>query len=355
VSDLAKWNVHGPVKTLKSGFATWDLERQDWQSVHHFAVASFHPNGAISSTDHHNRDGTISHSLWIYDDAGRMVESNCWMNDERIDRVVYVYDEAERHIRTTRLNHDGAGVDSEVCNYDADGRKAKVRFLHRHEANAECMAGNACEANTFYAIEGTDSAYGAPGATTMTINYDEKNLPAKVSFHDANHQSLSYVILKRDSSGRLLSEEFHQGERSPLQGFLEKAPSEQRERLAAMLKDALGETLSSKTYTYDAKGRIVTRENRMSSLGGDSTTYSYGERDDPIEETTEHRSCEGNVDETGNVHYSSDRVNLQHNRLEYLYDEYGNWTERIVSFRLESKPGFQRSNIERRTFTYYST
>jgi len=93
----------------------------------------------------------------------------------------------------------------------------------------------------------------------------------------------------------------------------------------------------------------------MGSLGGDSTTYCYAERDDPIEETTEHWSREGNIDESGNIHSSSVRVNLQHSRLEYLYDEYGNWTERIVSFRLESEPEFQRSNIERRTFAYYLT
>jgi hypothetical protein len=136
---------------------------------------------------------------------------------------------------------------------------------------------------------------------------------------------------------------------------LDKAPAEQRERLAAVLKEALGETLSSTRYEYDAKGRLVTRENRMGKLGEDYTTYRYQDHDDPVEETIEHRSREGRVDESGNVQYSSNRVNLQHNRLEYLYDEYGNWTERIVSLRLESEPEFRRCNVQRRTITYYST
>jgi len=92
----------------------------------------------------------------------------------------------------------------------------------------------------------------------------------------------------------------------------------------------------------------------MGNLGGDFTTYSYGDRDDPVEETTEHKSREGSFDETGNMHYSSDRMNVQHNQLEYLYDEHENWTERIVSFRSESEPNFQRSNIEHRIITYYS-
>src|SRR5258708_3727273 len=97
------------------------------------------------------------------------------------------------------------------CSYHAHGRKAKVRFLFSRESNSECGAGNACGASTGYGIEGTDTAYGAPGATTMTVTYDEKNLPAKVLFHDANHCPLNCVIFRRDSVGRLLSEETHQG------------------------------------------------------------------------------------------------------------------------------------------------
>jgi len=187
----------------------------------------------------------------------------------------------------------------------------------------------------------------------MTITYDENNLPAKVLFHDANHRPLNCVIFSRDSAGRLLSEEMHQGERSPFQGIVDQAPPERREEMAAMLKQVLSETLSNTTYAYDAQGRLVKREHRMGSLGGDCTTYRYDAHDDPVEETVEHRSREGSFDESGNVHYSSDRVNIQHNRLEYRYDAHGNWTERIVSFRSESEPDFQQSNIERRVITYH--
>jgi hypothetical protein len=54
------------------------------------------------------------------------------------------------------------------------------------------------------------------------------------------------------------------------------------------------------------------------------------------------------------VHYTADRVIQQHTRFEYRYDTQGNWTERIVSGRAEQNPDFQRSNIERRTITYYA-
>jgi hypothetical protein len=355
VSDPARWKAHGPVKTLRSEFATWDLNRQDWQPVQHFNLASFRVDGAILTLDAHNPDGTIAHSQWLYDDAGRLAESSSSMNDGPIDRTVYVYDEGGRPIRTTHLGHDGTRTDVEVCSYDVDGRKTKVQFLFPRETDSECSATDTCGASTGYAIEGTESAYGAPGATTMTVTYDENNLPIKVSFHDADHHLLSDVILMRDRTGRLLSEEMHRGERPLFQNYLDKAAPEERERLAAMFEAALGDTVSRTIYGYDAKGRLLTRGHRMGNLGGDSTTYRYDDSDDPVEETTEQRSRKGSFDETGNVHYTSDRLNVQHNRLEYLYDSHGNWTERIVSFRSESEPDFQRSNIERRMITYYST
>jgi hypothetical protein len=355
VSDLAKWKVHGPVKMLSSEFATWDSDRNDWQPAQHFTVASFRPDGAIASKDAHNPDGTIAHSRWLYDDAGRITESNSWMNDGPIDRTLYLYDEARRLTRTTHLYQDGTRTDVEVFIYDADGRKTKVSFLTHRETERECDTTNACGARTAHSIEGTDSAYGAPGATTMTVAYDERDLPAKVSFHDADHRPLSYVILTRDSAGRLLSEELHHGDRSPFQDHLDKTPQEERERLAAVFMAVIGDAFSRTIYQYDARGRLERREHSLGNLGGHSTTYCYDDSDDPVEETTEHRSREASVDETGSLNYSPDRIDVQHNRLEYLYDPQGNWTERIVSFRSDSELAFQRSNIERRMITYYST
>jgi hypothetical protein len=354
MSDVARWKVHGQVKTLRTEFSTWDLNQDDWQPLKHFTLTSFRSDGTVSTSDTHNPDGSIAHSRWLYDDAGRVAESNFWMNDGPIDRTVYFYDEAGRHIRTMQLNRDGTQTVLEVCSYDADGWKTKLRFLFPCEPDSGCKPGNACGASTRYGIEGTDTAYGAPGATTMTIMYDERNLPAKVLFHDANHHPLTCVTFQRDSAGRLLSEEMQQGERSPFQDIMDQAPPERREQLAAMFKQVLGETVSNTTYAYDAEGRLVKREQRMGGLGGDSTTYRYDAHDDPVEETVEYRSREGSLDETGNVHYSSDRVIVQHNRFEYRYDAHMNWTERIVSFRPESEPDFQRSNIERRAITYYA-
>jgi len=79
----------------------------------------------------------------------------------------------------------------------------------------------------------------------MTVNYDEEQLPAKISFHDANQCLLSYVILVRDSAGRQLSEEMYQGDKSPFQKYLNSASPKDLERLAALLEVALGNVISS--------------------------------------------------------------------------------------------------------------
>ncbi len=199
VSDVAKWKVHDPVATLRTEFATWDLDQKEWQPARHSTITSFRSDGAVGASDIQNPDGSVAHSRWLYDNAGRLTESNFWLNDGPIDRSLYSYDEAGRHVRTVHLGHDGTQTDLEICSYDADGKKTKVRFLS--------LPG----INTAYGIEGTEQAYGAHGATTMTTTYDEWDLPAKVVFQDANHNSIRSVLFVRDSTGRLLKEEMHAG------------------------------------------------------------------------------------------------------------------------------------------------
>jgi hypothetical protein len=52
---------------------------------------------------------------------------------------------------------------------------------------------------------------------------------------------------------------------------------------------------------------------------------------------------------------SEDRPSpVQHVRFEYQYDAYGNWTERVVSQRMEPNTDERPSNVERRTIAYYT-
>lgn len=353
MSELTNWRVHGPVETLKTENATWDLNLKDWQFFPYFTITSFRPDGAISTTDVHNPGGSVQHSRWLYNGAGLPIELDSWTNDGPISQTIYIYDASGRLIRTDYVDSEGKRSDVETCSYDAAGRKTKVRFLPHIEADTTCEASKACGASTGYAIEGTNVGYSAPGATTVTTIYDEKDLPSEVVFHDANHNVVGQLTFERDGAGRPLKEEMHFGEMSPFQQVIvDKSPPEQREVLAAMLKAVIGDRFSAVSYKYDDSGRLIEREFTMGTLGGDLTTYRYGDRDDPIEETTENRSREGNFGENESVQYSPDRVTVQHNRIEYRYDAHGNWTERIVSIQSESNTDFQLSNMERRTIAY---
>jgi YD repeat-containing protein len=299
MGDLAKWKVRGLVKTLRTELAMWDPNREEWQPPKYSTITTFLPAGSVSTSDTHNPDGSVAHSRWLYDEANRLVESNFWLNDGPIERTVYFYDEAGRHQRTMREQ-----TDVEICSFDVRGIKTKQRLLP--------LRGH----NVTYGIEGTDQSYGAPGAVRMIITCDENDLPAKVVFEDANGNPVRDVTFERDSMGRLISEELHFGADS----LLDKVPAEGREELAAELAKTLGEFFSRTTYAYDSRGRRLERTIKFGSLSESRTTWQYGDRDDPIAETTAERTS-----------------------FEYIYDSQGNWTERIV-------PG---SNIEHRIITYY--
>jgi len=187
----------------------------------------------------------------------------------------------------------------------------------------------------------------------MTVTYDERDQPADVLFHDPDHNLLQRVVFTRDRDGRLVSEEIVRGEL--LQNALDSAPPEERARANALLATVFGpdQTLSRTTYAYDQRGRRVERRTRMGTLGENRTTFRYDDYDNPVEETTEDRSREVNIDENGIEEVTAETVQRQHARFEYQYDAQGNWTERVVLSRAEPNPDFRRENVERRNIAYY--
>jgi hypothetical protein len=84
MSDLATWNVHGPVHTLRTEHAEWDLSLERWQAARYFTLVRFHPDGRISESESHNPDGSISRSSYAYDAVGRMQEARFGMNSDPI-------------------------------------------------------------------------------------------------------------------------------------------------------------------------------------------------------------------------------------------------------------------------------
>jgi len=88
-------------------------------------------------------------------------------------------------------------------------------------------------------------------------------------------------------------------------------------------------------------------------LTEERTTFDYYHYDDPIAEISSSHGRGVDVDDDGVVRTTEEEPREHHARYDYQYDAHGNWTERVGSYRIGSQPEFQRSNIERRTITYY--
>jgi hypothetical protein len=350
VSDLAKWNIHGPVHTLRTEFAEWDLTLERWQAVQHFTLNQFHPDGKIGESEFHNPGGSISRSSHTYDAKGRWQGTRFQMNDDPPGRMICSYDEHGRLTRVVSVDRDETERESEAYHYDQDGKKTKVYSIPELEPKTGFM----------YGIEGTAQLYGADGATTITTRYDEGGRPLELAFRDANQLVLRRVVFTRDSTGLLMKEEMHLCEGIPfprMESEFENAPPGAREAAAATFANLFGPdaVMSSTTYTYDREGRQQERRTRMGELSDQRTTFRYDTYGNPIEQTNEYHFHEMQIDEEGNLLPANEGSHAQDVRFEYTYDARGNWTERVVWSRLHPNPNFQRSNVERREITYYES
>jgi hypothetical protein len=346
VSDLARWKVHGPVRTLEIEQAEWDLAEERWRPPRPGDTVTFLPDGRLSLTEHRNPEGSVARGQCLYDDAGRLAETRFWMNDEPPARVLHSYDPAGRHLRTERVGADGVRRETESCAYDPSGRKTKTSVLPAPPPGAA----------TTYGVEGSEQSYTAPGAVTMTTVYGQNGQPEEVSFRDAQDRVVSRVAFVRDAAGRALREEMFL---TPLpfpeiQNKIESAPPGERANAEALLARLFGPSraFASATYEYDPEGRPLVRTRRLAGLSEERTLFRYDEHGNPIEETFENNRRELSLDKE-EIRTVSENSTSQQTRFEYQYDDHGNWTERVVWGRLSPNPDFQRSNTERRVITYH--
>jgi YD repeat-containing protein len=244
--------------------------------------------------------------------------------------VLLAFDSAGRPTVNTHVAPDGSRREGETFSYDSAGRKTTTVFLPD--------------------LRALEPAAGIVVGFGIDDDADEGH------FYDANHRLIRRLVRSRDQDDRVLravlyfgGETFHD-----LPGDFDKIPPEERARMATLVAQLFTDrAFASVDYTYDAKGRLLEETTRMGSLGEDRRTLRYDDRDDPIEEITEHHSRSANLDEGGVVHTTEDAPQEQRTRFEYQYDDRGNWTEQITWSRIDPQAGFQRSVITRRTITYY--
>jgi YD repeat-containing protein len=333
MSEVAGLTVRGPVRTCRHEVSEWDRERETWRTPQFLTIVTFRPDGQVSEGEHHNPDGSIARWAHAYDDEGRLTEVRSWTEDGPRSSVFHAYDQAGRSTGSIHVAPDGTRREVEICNYDGAGRKTKTLFL-------------------------PDPGTLDPG--TLVVGYgvgDDSDDTDEAVFYDANQRLIHRVVRSRDQDGRLFSLVVHFGGETPFpdfQGALDKVPPEERAKMATLVGQLFADrTLARTDYAYDEKGRLLERTMRMGGLSEHRTTFRYNDHDDPTDEISEDHSRGASMDSDGVVHTSDERSQAHHTRFDYHYDEYGNWTEQVVWSRIDSNSDFQRSNVIRRTITYY--
>jgi hypothetical protein len=258
-----------------------------------------------------------------YDVAGRIVEERTWKDEETQWEVAYSYDALGRLAQKEVLSKEGRWK-SEECRYDDAGRQTKAIFLPPHVASSSISI--AAQGPEFFPD-------------------DPRELPAEVSFHDASGGIMRRVVLSINPERRLVTEVMYLAGDKPFgesQPGASMSPDERVEMLAAVKAAFSDDVFCKMVYAYDARGRRIERTMSMGMLSEERLTSEYEDRDDPIAETT--KSWDHGVEQPERE---------QQTRFDYQYDSRDNLTERIVRYRIGSQQEFRRSNVERRTITYY--
>jgi hypothetical protein len=349
-NSLARWNLRGPVRSMRSEFAEWDIGEEHWGASRRSTIVHFRPDGSVDEQVDHNPNGSVSKQTYIYDEAGRLLIARFQLNDAPAGERVYRYDSQGRLSRTFSLDEKGVELELETYSYDSAGFKTKLQSVPKFESVA---------CGVTYGVEGAEQSYTAQGVAKIVTSYDEREQPSEALFYDADQHVVLRVMLERDAAGRLLSEQAQFGDLSPFQMFGSdlppETPAEEREAIAATIQQLFGarKTWAKTSYRYDDRGRRVECVRSLTDVHEERTTSQHDDNDNPALQITEGISRELRHDASGNLQPLDQTSSRREVRFDYKYDPQGNWTERVVSVRLEVNPEFQRSNIERRVIEYY--
>lgn len=268
------WGLRGPVHTCRLERIWYaycgSAEKCECEERSDVATVEFRADGSIGRREHRNPDGSTGTARHEYDEAGRL---------------------------TTVRSEDRTGEHVHSHEYGSDGRLARIvvrsgsgepRVVERHEYDA---AGR--RTKTFYAdltpninmafgVEGSESAYSAPGTTAVRTVYNEREQPTVMIFLNNSGQPVSRVELTYDGNGNLIEEaQVRTMEVLPADA-LAGMNEAQRETVRAMFSSARS------THQYDENGRRIETHTHLGMLGGDRRTMAYNEYGDRVGEINEH-------------------------------------------------------------------
>ena len=321
-----KRDVLGDVRSVRTEMATWDLTNESWQVPMRVTVEEYRLDGKRASSETRG-EGWFGRSTNIYDDAGRLIESQIQDGTGKIGRQIYSYDAAGRQIRQVHQGPDGLETFTEENTYAADGSRTRMMYLPKMEGTVSC----------YTAIDDIDYYLGAEGLRTMITLFDSQGQATELLAKDEDGAILRRMVMTRDERGRLVKDEL-------FLGSLALGPD--------IPMFGAGASFMTSEYSYDARGLRSEVIRRMSGLSEERQTYSYDQHGNKTESSTELQEREATVNE-GNVEYGAPKVTRLRGRMSYRYDERGNWVERVSSQRYGENPDYTPGSIERREIVYF--
>jgi|tagenome__1003787_1003787.scaffolds.fasta_scaffold20864264_2 YD repeat-containing protein len=347
MTDRDRWGVRGPVKRIEAQRIWYAplcgtdqcaaAERGDLN------VVEFRRNGALVEHTGRNPDGSEHSARYEYDSADRLVAVTFTSTTGSPMVRRHEYDETGRLLRIVERGQDGHDHVAETHAYGAMGVRTKTTAINPATDRAGFMS---------WAVDGTDVSYSAPGATALTTIYDARSLVTEALLLDAGGGTLGRVEFRYDDAGHLVEETFSRDD--PLAGMADAMNPAEANALRALLGGEGG--VSRRLYTYDANGRrIGTVSSLCGPLGRERRTMAYNQRGDQVEDISESDERHMNIDDDGHLidDPTGATTSRSEARIDYEYDERGNWIRKTVLARNALDRDFIASSVEQRAIAYY--
>jgi len=301
--------------------------------------------GRIAATHHLNSDGSEWITRHTYDASGALLKIAHTNGREPIAEAVYSYDDRGRLLSITDSRRPLSPV---TFRYDENGRKTKLEISRPEDYQPNV----AVAGDPFQAV---DRAPNLPGGGSATTLYDDYDRPIEVQVRDAQGEIVKRAVRIYDAQGRASEEKQILDNPETLipaemRTEILKASGASREELHAHLRRLMGGQSGpySIAWSYDELGRVTeTRRRIFNEEHLIETTYNeYGDKAVEITRSKQIGGDEHSQPRPGLPSYSE-------GRYDYEYDDHGNWTKEIVSYRSDPDGTFEPSPPRLRTLTYY--
>jgi hypothetical protein len=142
-----------------------------------------------------------------------------------------------------------------------------------------------------FGVDGTDAAYGSPGATSITSIYDEHGRPIELLFHDSGETLITRIDLRYDERGNLVEEVCSQ----------QKLPPEMLAQIRPEQLEARMRFTIRRQHRYDEQNRRIETSSNIAPNNTDLQTFAYKDHGDVIPTISESSHTEYAVGEEGTL------------------------------------------------------